>query len=92
MSFSGVFYDFLAKSKWLLILGFFALAGCQTVQQNSENEIEIFHTNDMHSHFAGSKNNNACIQEEGCVGGYGAIQSYVQKARKKNPDLLFLDA
>lgn len=46
----------------------------------------------MHSHFAGSKNNNACLQEEDCTGGYGAIAAYVKQAKKEDPEALFLDA
>lgn len=69
------------------------LAGCHHLVSNSADDyVEIFHTNDMHSHFAGTKGGNACIREEGCEGGYGAIASIVAQQRKNNPDALFLNA
>ena len=71
---------------------FTLLSGCQSVHKEAQTEIEIFHTNDMHSHFAGSRQNNACLKEKDCSGGYGAIREYVLKAKRQNPDLLFLDA
>lgn len=32
------------------------------------------------------------MQEQNCTGGYGAIKTYVAKAKAKNPELLFMDA
>lgn len=35
-------------------------SGCQSIHDKKEVTVEILHTNDMHSHFAGSKNGSAC--------------------------------
>lgn len=34
-------------------------SGCQSIHDKKEVTVEILHTNDMHSHFAGSKNGSA---------------------------------
>ena len=36
-------------------------SGCQSIHDKNEVKLEILHTNDMHSHFAGLKNASACI-------------------------------
>ena len=67
-------------------------SGCQSINNKNEVTVEILHTNDMHSHFAGSKNGSACITENGCDGGYGRVAEYVREVKKRNPNALFLDA
>lgn len=67
------------------------LSGCASLHQSSS-EIEIYHTNDLHSHFAGSLKGQACLEEAECTGGYGAIKHYVDNAKVQNPNLMFMDA
>ncbi len=80
--------------KYFLLTTLFGLiAGCSTPSNTVEGfDLEIFHTNDTHSHFAGNRHSAACNEEKNCTGGMGIISSTVQEARKKNPNLLFLDA
>lgn len=81
------------KRTCLLLLFVLFLSGC-ALHPSVDNgpELKILHTNDMHSHFAGSKSDNACLREEGCTGGYSAIAAYVKQAKKEDPETLFLDA
>ena len=67
-------------------------SGCQSIHDKKEVTVEILHTNDMHSHFAGSKNGSACITENDCEGGYGRVAEYVKEVKERNPNAIFLDA
>ena len=67
-------------------------SGCQSIKDKKEVAVEILHTNDMHSHFAGSKNGSACITENDCEGGYGRVAEYVKEVKERNPNAIFLDA
>lgn len=67
-------------------------SGCQSIHDKNEVKVEILHTNDMHSHFAGSKNGSACIKENDCEGGYGRVAKYVKGVKERNPNAIFLDA
>lgn len=67
-------------------------SGCQSIHDKKEVTVEILHTNDMHSHFAGSKNGSACITEKDCEGGYGRVAEYVKEVKERNPNAIFLDA
>ena len=67
-------------------------SGCQSIKDKKEVTVEILHTNDMHSHFAGSKNGSACITENDCEGGYGRVAEYVKGVKERNPNAIFLDA
>ena len=67
-------------------------SGCQSIHDKNEVKVEILHTNDMHSHFAGSKNGSACIKENDCEGGYGRVAEYVKGVKERNPNAIFLDA
>ena len=60
-------------------------SGCQSIHDKKEVTVEILHTNDMHSHFAGSKNGSACITESDCEGGYGRVAKYVKEVKERNP-------
>ena len=80
-----IFASFAAAS---LIL----ISGCQSIHDKKEITVEILHTNDMHSHFAGSKNGSACITESYCEGGYGRVAEYVKEVKERNPNAIFLDA
>lgn len=68
------------------------ISGCQSIHDKKEITVEILHTNDMHSHFAGSKNGSACITESYCEGGYGRVAEYVKEVKERNPNAIFLDA
>lgn len=80
-----IFASFAAAS---LIL----ISSCQSIHDKKEITVEILHTNDMHSHFAGSKNGSACITESYCEGGYGRVAEYVKEVKERNPNAIFLDA
>ena len=67
-------------------------SGCQSIKDKKEVTVEILHTNDMHSHFAGIKNGSACITENDCEGGYGRVAEYVKEVKERNPNAIFLDA
>lgn len=67
-------------------------SGCQSIKDKKEVTVEILHSNDMHSHFAGIKNGSACITENDCEGGYGRVAEYVKEVKERNPNAIFLDA
>lgn len=68
------------------------LSSCATVRDNEGVTLHIMHTNDTHSHFAGNKNNMACLYEKDCTGGMGLIAKLVREQRESDPQTLFLDA
>ncbi len=59
-------------------------------------ELTILHTNDVHAHLAGYKENTGkpCFTstEPHCVGGYPKIAQALLGIRQKNPNILLLDA
>ncbi len=71
-----------------------SLSGCAPVQTARQpDELVIYHTNDLHTHFAGNdKRANACVKEENCTGGYGQVAFIIEEARKNGENFIFLDA
>ncbi|MCD8340444.1 MAG: metallophosphoesterase, partial [Burkholderiales bacterium] len=84
-------YISLASFAWLFLFSI-ACSG-QPLPTPSTQELLILHTNDLHTHFAGTdKHGNACNTEENCQGGYGQIAELIKKFKEDNPNVLVLDA
>lgn len=55
-------------------------------------KLDLLHTNDLHSHFIPYKNDGSICTYDTCLGGFARIKSFIDTERKKNPNLLLLDA
>ena len=82
----GFFMRFLSTAL------FFALSLTAVSSFSQDYQLELIHTNDLHSNFLPFKTDGSSCENQECLGGFAKIKTFIDEQRKENPNLVLLDA
>lgn len=63
-----------------------------TAHSNANYQLDIIHTNDLHSHLIPFKSDGSKCSYDTCRGGFAKIKSFIDTEREKSSNLILLDA
>lgn len=77
---------FLKKTLAVIFAVLIAISACVLVSAESDKEVTVLFTHDLHSHFLPSKD-----EDGGEFGGYARLMTAINEQKKKHPDAILVD-